>query len=70
MNSFPEEFCFQMNDFEFRKWKSQIVMSNSDKIGLRRAPYVFTEQGVAMLSAIINTSIAIEVGIKIMDASV
>ena len=54
---FPKDFCFQMTELEFENWKSQIVMSNSDKMGLRRAPYVFTEQGVAMLSAIINTKV-------------
>ena len=41
-------------------------MSNNDKIGLRRPPYVFTEQGVAMLSAILNSEVAIEVSIAIM----
>lgn len=59
-----------MIEDEFLNWKSQIVMSNNDKIGLRRAPYVFTKQGVAMLSAIINTNVAIEVSIKIMNALV
>lgn len=67
---FPTSFCFQMTEDEFFNWKSQIVMSNNDKIGLRRAPYVFTEQGVAMLSAIINTNVAIEVSIRIMNAFV
>lgn len=67
---FPVSFCFQMTEDEFFNWKSQIVMSNNDKLGLRRPPYVFTEQGVAMLSAIINTDIAVEVSIKIMNAFV
>ena len=67
---FPNSFCFQMTEDEFLNWKSQIVMSNSDKIGLRRAPYVFTEQGVAMLSAIINTDVAVEVSIRIMNVFV
>lgn len=52
---FPEEFCFQLTNGEFEKWKSQIVMSDSDKIGLRKKPYVFTEQGVAMLSALLKS---------------
>ena len=47
---FPEDFCFQMTELEFENWRSQIVMSRSDKLGLRRPPYVFTEQGIAMLS--------------------
>ena len=67
---FPEDFCFQMSELEFKNWKSQIVMSNSDKMGLRRAPYVFTEQGVAMISAIINTDVAINTSIRIMNAFV
>ena len=67
---FPENYCFQMNEEEFRNWKSQNVTSNNDKIGLRRPPYVFTEQGVAMLSAIINTKIAVKISIKIINAFV
>ena len=67
---FPESFCFQMTELEFENWKSQIVMSNSDKMGLRRSPYVFTEEGVAMLSAIINTKIAVSMSLKIINAFV
>jgi len=67
---FPENYCFQMNEEEFWNWKSQNVTSNNDKIGLRRPPYVFTEQGVAMLSAIINTKIAVKISIKIINAFV
>ena len=44
IEKFPENYCFQLTNGEFEKWKSQIVMSNSDKIGLRKKPYVFTEQ--------------------------
>ena len=67
---FPTEFCFQMTDDEFKNWKSQTVMSNNDRIGLRRAPYVFTEPGVAMLSAIIKSNIAISISIRIINAFV
>lgn len=42
---FPEEFMFQLDNQEFEKWRSQIVMSNSDKMGLRYPPFAFTEQG-------------------------
>jgi hypothetical protein len=70
LNRFPEDFCFQMTNLEFINWKSQIVISNSDKISLRKNPYVFTEQGIAMLSAIINSDIAVEMSIKIMNAFV
>ena len=44
---FPSEFCFQLTSEEFNNWKSQIVISNSIKMGLRKLPFVFTEQGVA-----------------------
>ena len=56
---FPEDFMFQLSKTEFQIWKSQIVTSNSDKMGLRRPPYAFTEQGVAMLSGILNSDVAI-----------
>ena len=42
---FPEDFMFQLSKSEFQNWKSQFVTSNSDKMGLRRPPYTFTEQG-------------------------
>jgi len=67
---FPESFRFQLSDSEFENWKSQIVMSKEDKIGLRRPPYVFTEQGVAMLSGILNSKVAIQISIQIMNAFV
>lgn len=67
---FPEEFMFQLDNQEFEKWRSQIVMSNSDKMGLRYRPFVFTEQGVAMLSAVLKSPTAISVSIGIMNAFV
>ena len=45
---FPEEFCFQLNKEEFENWRSQFATSNSDKMGLRRLPYAFTEQRIYM----------------------
>lgn len=67
---FPELFRFQLTEAEFENWKSQIVMSNEDKMGLRRPPFVFTEQGVAMLSAVLRSSVAVKVSIQIMNAFV
>ena len=67
---FPADFMFQLSKTEFQIWKSQIVTSNSDKMGLRRPPYAFTEQGVAMLSGILNSDAAIETNIKIIRAFV
>jgi hypothetical protein len=63
---FPEDFMFQMTNEEMSIWKSQIVMTNSEKMGLRKLPYVFTEQGVAMLSSVLNSDRAIMVNIQIM----
>ena len=75
---FPERFMFQLSKEEFDNWKSQIVTSNmmsqseieSFKMAVRRAPYAFTEQGVAQLSAVLKSDTAIEVSIRIMDAFV
>jgi len=67
---FPEEFCFQLNKDEFEHWRSQFATSNSDKMGLRRPPYAFTEQGVAMLSAVLKSEQAILVSIQIMKVFV
>lgn len=67
---FPETFMFQLNDTEFENWRSQFVTSNSDKMGLRRPPYAFTEQGVAMLSAVLKSETAVKVSIQIMNAFV
>ncbi len=63
---FPEDFMFQLSNEEFENWKSQIATSNSDKMGLRRRPYAFTENGVAMLSSVLTSDRAIEVNIQIM----
>ena len=63
---FPNDFMFQLSEDEFKNWRSQIVTSNSDKMGLRRAPYAFTEQGVYMLATVLKSDVAIEVNIAIM----
>ncbi|HBI17516.1 MAG TPA: DNA-binding protein [Candidatus Moranbacteria bacterium] len=63
---FPEDFMFQLFKSEFNIWKSQIVISNVEKMGLRKMPLVFTEQGVAMLSSVLKSKRAIQVNIQIM----
>jgi hypothetical protein len=65
---FPSDFLFILSKKEFQNWTSQFVMSNSDKMGLRRSPMAFTEQGVAMLSSVLNSKRAIQVNISIMRA--
>lgn len=64
---FPQDFMFEMNKIEFEDWRRQFGTSNSsDKMGLRYAPYVFTEHGVLMLSSVLNSPRAIQVNIQIM----
>ena len=70
MDRFPESFRFQLTEKEFDHWKSQIVMSIEDKMGLRKLPYVFTEQGVSMLSAVLRSDTAVQVSIAIINAFV
>ena len=66
---FPSDFVFQLTSEEFENLKSQIVTSSWG--GLRRAlPYAFTEQGVAMLSSVLNSERAVRVNIAIMRAFV
>lgn len=68
---FPEDFMFHLSAEELENWRSQFATSNSAaKMGLRRRPYAFTEQGVAMLSSVLNSDRAIEVNIAIMRAFV
>ena len=64
---FPEKFRFQLTKEEYDSLRSQFVTSNG-KGGRRYMPYVFTEQGIAMLSAVLRSKIAIQISIKIMDA--
>jgi hypothetical protein len=63
---FPLDFMFQLTNDEWNYLRSQIVISNNNRGGRRYAPYVFTEQGVSMLSSVINSERAIEVNINIM----
>lgn len=65
-NRFPEQFRFQLTKTEYEDLRSQTVTSNG-RGGRRYLPYVFTESGIAMLSAVLNSDIAISVSIKIMD---
>ncbi len=63
---FPGDFMFQLTKEEVESWKSQIVISNKEKMGLRKKPYVFTEQGIAMLSSVLKSKRAIQINIAIM----
>ena len=66
ISRFPDDFMFQMTNEELENWISQIVISNSIKMGLRKPPLCFTEQGVAMLSSVLNSERAIQMNIQII----
>jgi len=70
LNKFPENFMFQLTYEEFLDWRSQFVTSKNDLIGLRRPPYAFTEYGIAMLSGILRSEIAVKTSIAIINAFV
>ncbi|WP_312331269.1 ORF6N domain-containing protein [Sphingobacterium sp.] len=67
---FPDTFCFQLTDEESETLRFQFGTSNAGRGGRRYLPYVFTEQGVAMLSAVLRSDIAVKVSIEIMNAFV
>jgi len=66
LRRFPEDFMFRLTHTEATNWISQFVMSKKQRMGIRRQPYVFTEQGVAMLSSVLKSERAIDVNIQIM----
>ncbi len=61
IDRFPSDFMFELTKDELTDWRCQFVTSNSDKMGLRYPPMAFTEQGVAMLSSVLNSKRAIQV---------
>ena len=71
-NRFPSEFMFQLTSEEYEYLRSQNATSSSNNNygGRRYMPYVFTEQGIAMLSAVLKSDVAVEVSIKIMNSFV
>lgn len=77
-NRFPEEFCFKLSRTEYENLKPQFVTSSlrsqfvtlNSKVGRKYLPFVFTEQGVAMLSGVLKSEVAIHMSIQIMTAFV
>jgi hypothetical protein len=66
LDRFPDDFAYQLTSQEFANLRSQIVTSSSGYGGRRYPPWVFTEQGVAMLSSVLNSPTAIRVNVEIM----
>lgn len=67
INRFPERFMFQLTEEEYKNLQFQFETTNNMS---RTLPYVFTEQGVAMLASVLRTPVAEEMSVKIMDAFV
>jgi hypothetical protein len=70
IDRFPASFCFQLTEEEVENLRFQIGTSSLSYGGRRYLPYVFTEQGVAMASAILRSDIAVKVSVEIMEAFV
>lgn len=71
LDRFPEDFCFQLNESEYHSLRSQFVTLKGKRGAHRKyLPHVFTEEGAAMLSSVLSTSIASQVSVKIMRAFV
>jgi hypothetical protein len=68
INRFPIDFMFEISENEWRSLRSQIASSNRG--GIRYKPFAFTEQGVAMLSSVLNSPSAIAINIQLVRAFV
>ena len=69
INKFPERYMFQLTKEEYLSLKSQMGTSKVSSVGgVRKLPYVFTEQGVAILATILHTKVADVISMKIIDA--
>ena len=71
IDRFPEEFCFQLTEEEFQTLRFQIGTSKQNEElrgGRRYLPYVFTEQGIAMLAGVLKNDIAVKVSISIIKS--
>lgn len=67
LERFPSDFMFRMSKDEFEIWKCQFGTSNSSfTMGVRKRPYAFAEQGIAMLSSVLRSQRAVQVNIAIM----
>jgi len=66
LDRFPDDFMFQLTEKELENWKSQFATSNKEIMGLRKMPYVFTEEGIYMLATILNSVVAVQTNIAII----
>ncbi|QAA83221.1 ORF6N domain-containing protein [Aequorivita sp. H23M31] len=70
INRFPEEFMFELTKEELEEWRTQYASSNRDVMGIRIAPFVFTEHGILMLSSVLSSEKAVQMNIQIIKTFV
>jgi len=66
LSRFPDDFMFELSKEELANWRYQFSNSNSEKMGLRVAPFAFTEYGLLMLASVLNSERAIQINIQIV----
>ena len=66
LSRFPEDFMFELKKEELEEWRNQFSSTNREIMGLRIAPFAFTEHGVLMLSSVLNSERAVQVNIQIV----
>ncbi len=66
LDRFPDDFMFQLTEDELKNWKSQFATSNKEIMGMRKAPYAFTEEGIYMLATVLRSSVATQTSIHII----
>lgn len=70
ISRFPEEFMFELTKEELEEWRTQYASSNRDVMGIRIAPFVFTEHGILMLSSVLSSEKAVQMNIQIIKTFV
>ena len=70
VNRFPEEFMFELTKEELEEWRTEYASSNRDVMGIRIAPFVFTEHGILMLSSVLSSEKAVQMNIQIIKTFV
>jgi len=71
LDRFPSDFMFQLSAKDLKNWRSQFVISNPGaKMGLRRAPFAFTEHGAIMAASVLNSRRAVEISVYVVRAFV
>jgi hypothetical protein len=70
ISRFPKEFMFELTKEELEEWRTEYASTNRDVMGIRIAPFVFTEHGILMLSSILSSEKAVQMNIQIIKTFV